>query len=238
MGNRDRGVKSFSYTEEILEELERSLSRERLGTYLDATQGDRVEAIRLYAWNTAISAAFYGPLQGLEVALRNAMHGRLSERYGPAWYDNPDTGLDSGAQRRIGRAKFDLARNQYKNDPHRVVATLSLGFWVSLLGPGGHTDAGHKANYQMTLWRPVLREVFAHGPALNRKQAHRPLNALRALRNRIAHHEPIFTRELTVDHQLILDVAEWISPGTRAWIAYHSEVPAVIEAVGDAYDIR
>ena len=38
----------------------------------------------LYAWNTAVSAAFYGPLQGLEVALRNAMHRRLAERLGAA----------------------------------------------------------------------------------------------------------------------------------------------------------
>ena len=80
-------VKNFSYTDDLLDELEVSQSRERLGTYLDATAGDREGAIKLYAWNTAVSAAFYGPLQGLEVTLRNAIHRRLAERYGEAWYD-------------------------------------------------------------------------------------------------------------------------------------------------------
>lgn len=92
---RGAGVNSFLYTEEAIEEIETSLSRERLSTYLDAAGDDRERAIRFHAWNTAVSAAFYGPLQGLEVALRNAMHRPLAERYGPAWYDNPDTGLDT-----------------------------------------------------------------------------------------------------------------------------------------------
>ena len=104
--------------------------------------GDREGAIRLYAWNTAVSAAFYGPLQGLEVALRNAMHRRLAERYGEAWYDNRDAGLDRGAMQRVASARTELARDAYGDDPPRIVAALSFGFWVSLLGPGGRIGAG------------------------------------------------------------------------------------------------
>ena len=99
MASRGSGVKNFSYSDEFLDALQASLSRERLGTYLDAAGGDQEGAIRLHVWNTAVSAAFYGPLQGLEVALRNAIHRRLSERYGEAWYDNPGAGLDRGALR-------------------------------------------------------------------------------------------------------------------------------------------
>jgi len=94
MVDREPGVKTFSYADETLDELETALSRERLSTYLDAAGGDRQRAILLHAWNTAVSAAFYGPLQGLEVMLRNAMHRRLAERYGPAWYDDPGAGLN------------------------------------------------------------------------------------------------------------------------------------------------
>ena len=46
----------------------------------------------------------------------------------------------------------------------------------------------------MTLWRPALRRVFPHRTPLTRIQAYQPLNALRKLRNRIAHHEPIFIK--------------------------------------------
>ena len=80
-------VNSFPWDEDLLDELQASFSSERLGTYVKAARGDRAKALHLYTWNTAISAAFYGPLQGLEVALRNAMHRRLTECYGSAWYD-------------------------------------------------------------------------------------------------------------------------------------------------------
>lgn len=62
-------------------------------------------------------------------------------------------------------------------------------------GSGGRLESGRKANYEMTLWRPALRQVFAHCATLTRRQAHEPLNDLRILRNRIAHHAPIFAAE-------------------------------------------
>ncbi len=188
MVDRDLRVKTFSYTDEALDELEAALSHERLSTYLDAAGRYRASAIRLHAWNTAVSSAFYGPLQGLELALRNAMHRRLAERYGPACYDHPGAGLDRGAVVRIAGARSELARDGRGDDTPRVVTALSFGFRVSLLGPGGRGEAGRKANYEMTLWRAALRGAFAHRATLTRRQAHGPLDALRILHNRIAHH--------------------------------------------------
>ncbi len=238
MASRASGVKYFSYSDEVLNALQASLSRERLATYLDAAGGDRERAIRLHVWNTAVSAAFYGLLQGLEVALRNALHRKLAERYGEAWYDNLRTGLDRGALERIGGARTELERDGHGDGPPRIVAALSFGFWVSLLGPGGRAAAGRKANYEMTLWRPALRGAFAHRATLTRKEVHRPLNALRTLRNRIAHHEPIFSRDLIRDHERILWVAGWISPATRTWIERHSRVRAVLDTDREAGEIR
>jgi len=121
MVDRDLRVKTFSYTDEALDELEAALSHERLSTYLDAAGRYRASAIRLHAWNTAVSSAFYGPLQGLELALRNAMHRRLAERYGPACYDHPGAGLDRGAVVRIAGARSELARDGRGDDTPRVV---------------------------------------------------------------------------------------------------------------------
>ncbi len=160
--------------------------------------------------------------------MRNAMNRRLGERYGEAWYDNGRAGFDRGALERITNARAEVARDRHRDDPHRIVAALSFGFWVSLLGPGGRMAAGHKANYEMTLWRPALRSAFPHRAPLTRRQAHRPLNALRTLRNRIAHHEPIFARSLVEDHEHIVEVAGWISSATQAWIEHHSRVPASV----------
>lgn len=192
----------------------------------------------MHVWSTGVSAAFCGPLQGLEVTPRNAMHRRLTDRYGGAWYDNGRAGLDRGAKERIASARTELAREVHGDDPHRMVVALSFGFWVSLLGPGGRFDDGRKANYEMTLWRPALRGAFAHCDKLNRKQAHRPLNALRTLHNPIAHHEPIFTRDLIRDHERIFEVAGWISPATRAWIKEHSRAPEVLGAAWDDRPVR
>jgi hypothetical protein len=36
------------------------------------------DSLALYVWNTALAAAFYGPLQSLEIALRNALHAELT----------------------------------------------------------------------------------------------------------------------------------------------------------------
>lgn len=224
IANNHPVVNTFLYTDEILDDLEVSLSRERLGTYLNATGGDRVKAIRLHVWNTAVSAALYELLQILEVTLRNAMNHRLGEIYGEAWYYNRDVGLNSVALDQISRARRDLEREGYDENPHQIVATLSFGFWVSLLSSGGSG-----VNYEMTLWRPALRGTFPQCNRLSRRGAHRPLNILRRLRNRIAHHEPIFSRALDEDHERILEVAGWISPTTRTWMEHHSRVPAFLD---------
>ena len=198
-------------------------------TYLVAMNGDREKALNLYTWNTALCAAFYGPLQGLEVALRNAMHRQLTARYGSAWYDNPAAGLDAGCLDRIAAAKYEIERSGQAARSGRIVAGLSFGFWVSLLRSGGRIDSvGRKADYEATLWRPALRGAFPHREPLTRKQAHGPLEHLRTLRNRIAHHEPIFRRRLDKDYQSILDVTDWISPEVRAWIERYSRVPTLL----------
>lgn len=230
MDGQGLGVKAFVYDEGVLDDIERSLSPERFARYLRATHGSREAAVHLYTWNTAVSAAFYGPLQGLEVALRNAMHSRLSAAYGPEWYDNPAVGLDQGATKQIADAKRKL-QGKYDVDAPHIVASLSFGFWVALLGRGGKLDHSEtKANYEMTLWRPALRAAFAAATPLKRRDAHMPLDYLRTLRNRIAHHEPIFERHLEMDHASILQIAGWLSPSSRDWIAHHSRVPALLSA--------
>ena len=219
----------------VLDALQASLSPERFATYLATTSGNRAEALRLYTWNTALSAAFYGPLQGLEVAVRNAMHRELSVRYSTAWYDHPQAGLDAGALDRVRAAKDELRRGRYTVDPPHLVAALPFGFWVSLLGRGGRAavSGAPKRDYDMTLWRPALYRAFPNA-RLRRADAHAKLDYLRTFRNRIAHHEPIFARHLVADHDSILLVTGWISDEMRDWIAHHSRVPGLLGMARDA----
>ena len=208
-------VKDFLYTPAILAALEDTVSTERLYPYREATGHDPAAALRLYAWNAAISAALYVPLQGVEITLRNALHQELAKVYGASWYTNPETGLTSTETRRIDQAMVNLTRSGKPTSPDRVLAELSFGFWVSLLG--------HGPDYEMKLWRPALYKAFSHAK-LSRRQAHTPLDLLRTLRNRIAHHEPIFGRHLAADYASMIRVIHWISPETAQWVQQHNTV--------------
>ena len=163
--------------------LEETISQDRLTSYLAETQGDKTKAFQLYAWNASISAALYVPLQGLEVTLRNALHRQLTDCFGTQWYDQRTvrTILTPRSVARLDEAKATLRQPV---TPSRLVAELSFGFWISLLGPGP------KKRYEFQLWRPALRKAFPTPERLLRHDVHEPLDYLRTLRNRIAHHEP------------------------------------------------
>jgi hypothetical protein len=216
-------VNPFPYSQSIINALEKALSAERLSTYLAAAGGDHAAALRLYVWNTEISAALYGPLQALEIIVRNAFHRELAAVYGPAWYDNPRVPLTPPARARVDDAKDVLRRANRPLDPGRIVAELSFGFWERLLthGPPG------KLNYEMALWRPALHRAFPNARR-RRSDVHKPFPGLRDLRNRIAHHEPIFSRPLAQEYQTITDVIGWICVDTRNWVLHHSTVADVL----------
>lgn len=226
---------TFFDTEESVREFVESISADRLTKYLEQTGDDQTKALQTYTWNTVISAAFYGPLQGLEVALRNALHRELSRRFGPGWFDSEEAGLDEGAQEEIEKARQRLRRRRRSTEASDIVATLMFGFWVSLLGKGRG-----EAKYHQTLWPRALRMAFPDAPdgKLQRKQAYKTLNYLNNFRNRIAHHEPIFRRDLARDHKRILEVAGWISPVTAAWIDHHSRVPELLARRNDAGELK
>jgi hypothetical protein len=205
--------------------LRASVSGDRLGPYLAACTGDQAAAARLYAWNIRISGAFHAPLGCLEVACRNAMHQQLSAMFGrDDWRDAPELGLHHTAQRIASDAKREVLRWRGGITSGRMVAELPFGFWVSLLGSG--TD------YETRLWRPGLRRAFP-GYRGRRAALHLELDACRRLRNRIAHHEPIYARDLGADHARILRLLGYVSWDYAGWVRAHDRVPAVLAARRD-----
>lgn len=208
----------YAYCDHSLEPLRRSVSSARLRRYLAFAKGDTAQALRLYMWNTALSEALYGPLQGLEITLRNKIHQCLYEVFGAYWYDAPGLGLRHAQQQHIDRAKQALDFQGKPLEPDRVVAELSFGFWVGLFGP----------KYETQLWRPHLRKLFVNSPApFLRKQAHAALDEIRLLRNRVAHHEPVLHRGTSEEHRLILDSIGWLCATTAEWVAHHSRFDTI-----------
>lgn len=194
----------FVYDEAQLAALYRSLSPERLSPYVAKSDGNKLAAIRLYERNITLSESLYGVLQCLEIALRNAIDRTLNESVGMSWYDRiPLYHLHAT----IGQAKLKLTADEKSHDPGRMVAELTFGFWTSLMGP----------KFAAELWNPHLHRAFPF-KRLQRKEAHRRLDRIRKLRNRVAHHEPILDRDLDRDYRDILDTIGWICPHTRLWI--------------------
>jgi hypothetical protein len=137
------------------------------------------------------------------------------------WWDAPELALHHTAQRIVGEAGREILRRRGAITAGRMVAELPFGFCVSLLGSG--TD------YETRLWRPALRRTFP-GYRGRRAMLHLELDACRRLRNRIAHHEPIYKRDLGADHARILRLLGYLSLDYAAWVQAYDKVPAVLAA--------
>lgn len=209
----------FVYSPQVVRRLEAALSSERLARYVAA--GGGIEAgIQLYAWNCALSEALYTPLQGLEVALRNALGEKLKQAYGSDWFElDPGPPITNPLVDMVKAACEELRKRGRGTTHGRVTAELNLGFWTGLLAK----------RHETSLWRPHFRAAFPGAPnPLLRKEVFSRLDQIRRLRNRIAHHEPIFVRDGAGDHAAILELIGWICPTTRDWVAHQSRVPSVL----------
>ena len=199
-----------------------ALSGVRLEPYLAAVAGDYERSLALYVWNARMAAALFEEIHYAEVFLRNALAGQLEaiDAANPAasgrWYDQGF--LDEAASTEIAKAREKLIRRRAPLTEGRIIAELPLGFWQGLI-----------VNRDQRLWERGLYRAFANFPA-SAGQEHEvvgtAIHKLCDLRNRIAHHEPIFRRDQAADHCLITELVSWISADAAAWI---EEVGRVLE---------
>lgn len=201
--------------------LHRALSPARFRSYVTAAGGDVETARRLYWWNVEVSAAFYGPLHCLEVALRNALHERLRQAHGlNAWWEAAPLTHD-------GRHKVALARDNARKNlrreaprslvPDDVVAELTFGFWVGLLS----------RRNDRSFWVPVLHQAFS-GYSGRRDALHKDFLSVVLFRNRVMHYEPIHHRDLYEDHLTVYRLLEYIGPELAREACVLDRVPAVL----------
>jgi hypothetical protein len=212
------------FSADELRELPGVISAPRFATYLQAAGNDRAAALRLYHWNLMVSAAFIVPLQVCEVAARNGVVEVLEKVHGANWP------WSNGFIRSLPRARqgYDPERDLREVASRmptsgKVVAELKFAFWEKLFTVG--QDA--------RLWLPHLRTSFPGIDAATpipraRAEAHEALRQVRKLRNRIAHHEPIFTRDIAREYRRLHDVIHWRSPVAAAWMDRMQGVTALI----------
>ena len=205
-----------------------ALSAARVGTYEAATTAMPIlpGALALYSWNAQVSAALMTPLHICEVVVRNAVSDAIEAVHGPRWPWN-NAFLRSLPNPPIGfspRQDLDKVRDKYATTG-KVIPELKFVFWQKMF----------TGRFDGDIWNLHLRAVFPHlNPDTNvqglRKRIHDELEKLRLLRNRIAHHEPIFSRNLANDFQNVQELIAFRCPHTLAWMVANQNATALIAA--------
>lgn len=214
----------FSHAE--LQELPSVISAPRFATYLQAMGNDRERALALYEWNLDLSSALIVPLQVCEVAVRNGIAEAIEAVHGANWPRN--NGFIRSLPRPKRRTDYDPASDLTSCAARlattgKIVAELKFAFWERVFTAGQDSR----------IWNAHFRTYFPGAPAGQsiaqcRATAYADLRIIRALRNRIAHHEPIFTRNIADDYQRIHDMIAWRSQTAAAWMDNKQSVLALL----------
>lgn len=211
-----RYMYTLSTTEDIFK-FETSLSLARLQTYINSAGPEK--ALELYIWNARVSAAFLLPLQLYEVVIRNAVAEALVYLYGKDWP------WSVGFQRSLSKpqrgALMEVLEHPRKKPKTTddVIAAMKFFFWENFF----------TVRMRQRLWDAYLFVVFP-GLDTNRdigelvKQIADEIDQIRTLRNRIAHHEPIFKSPLKQDYDLIFGLINARCCVTADWLDFHQDV--------------
>lgn len=183
-----------------------ALSHARLSNYRSFFGAvDDTEALGLYQWNEELSAVLFRTISLVEVVLRNQFHQAMSRRYGAVGGNGSRDWYVHVALSTLSKSKIqDITHHKRGGQllprvpapsPDDVVSGLTFGFWPHLL------DLTVDLHHQPVAWGPILVDVL---PGHRQRQAsywaklkHRDalfarLDLCNELRNRIAHHEPIW----------------------------------------------
>lgn len=205
----------------LIEQLRPVISDERIGTYLTAAGFDTDRALRLYIWNALIGEAFHLPIQSVEVGLRNRINAHLINLYGPRWWQEQVFLTMAGRER---ASEIETALRRIRNrgaslDTGQVVATLSFGFWASLL----------QKKYNPPLWGGRLSTAFPYlPPGTSRGDLANRVKRVADFRNRVWHHEPIIKKDLLAEYSVAMELLGWICPVKAGWVRPHCRVPTLM----------
>jgi hypothetical protein len=197
-------------------DLEAVLSPPRFGTYLREAGGNRHKAMELYCWNTDISAALYIMLQYCELSVRNGAVEAIEAVFGANWHLNRGFNYTlpvlRGGRGYQPRNDLQLCATRLPT-AGKVVAELKFAFWQHLFVRG----------QQARVWDSQFAKAFpGYNKTITVAQARArmfdDIDKIRKLRNRIAHHEPIFARNLQEDRDRIREVIEWRRPQAAHWL--------------------
>ncbi|MDD3443745.1 MAG: hypothetical protein PHW89_10870 [Sulfurimonas denitrificans] len=181
-------------------------------------------ALQLYAWNAQISAAFMHPLHICEVVVRNGVANAIESVYGTdwPWSNGFEQSLPSPATGYNMRQDL-LSARKHETGTGKVIPELKFAFWQRMF----------TGRHDKRLWEPYLDRDFPNFPAgvsVEDRRSHlfKSLEHIRHLRNRIAHHEPIYARSLRKDFAVIHELIAYRCTETASWMQQHQQVSALL----------
>lgn len=211
-------------TQQQISAITNAISPVRLGTYANATGFSAgVTPLQIYIWNAQVSGAFIPSLQICEVAIRNGIANAILRQFGAQWPWDP------GFERTLPTNRKVNLQEARANIPFgatgKVIAELKFIFWCSMF----------TQRYDVHLWNRHLRTEFPGLPpqltvANARAMLHQDMEKLRLLRNRIAHHEPIFHHPLADHQQRIARLIGYRCDETQRWHAQWQTLTMVLAA--------
>ena len=204
------------------------ISEERLKTYEDQTDR-RERAIALHNQTLQLGSSLMSMIALFELALRNSTNMRIAATFGDRdWLVSgsgaipllkPEKGKIKEAIKHARKAAYaklshkekryldafafpgevptgtsheDRVRERQKLfvvSHGQVISQTTFYFWKSLFG----------AEYESSLWKPCVKRVFPN-KKLDRSDIASALEKVYAIRNRVAHHEPVYGDRL---HEVI-----------------------------------
>lgn len=200
-----------------------ALSAPRISTYLAATDGDTGLALELYGWNARISAALMLPTHFAEVTTRNAVSDALTAVYGAQWpWDLTfETSLPAPAHGYNPRHDLRMTRAR-ESTTGKVIAELKSVFWQKMF----------TARHDGRVWNHQILNLFPNTDPASAahlcQQIYDDLDVIRLLRNRVAHHGPIFARNLTSDLVKMLDLIAMRSAATGTWVGAMEKATVIL----------
>lgn len=215
----------MSFSENQLSNIPKTLSNPRFSTYLQHSNNDKRKALQLYQWNLELSSAFIIPLHLLEISIRNAVVEGIETVHTKRWAWNQGyirSLPDSGGY----NARRDLQKiaNKYHTSG-KVVAELKFVFWEKMF----------TSRHDGLIWNAHINQVFPDAPSSLttqelREKIYRNIVIIRKLRNRIAHHEPILSRNLQDDYNKIHELISWRDTETSNWM---NNIQSVIRLISE-----
>ncbi len=174
-------------------DFEQAIAKPRLDSYRRYFHVTLDEAVGLYMWNIELSSCISALLCHFEIALRNNVHRAMSHFYSRgtsasyAWYDTIWAQLTPHL-----RDKITAVRQKHKKPgPDEIVSRLTFGFWPGVINIVDARYAG-----------TLFPAIFPNHPlnavpsdwldANKRKLALAYLTEMNIIRNRLAHHEPVW----------------------------------------------